>query len=84
MHYVYYLLLSNQDVYKGKTSDLKSRIEEHNRGKVESTKNYRPLKLIGYEAYLLKSDAERRERFLKTNEGRRLFKRQYRDTLNNK
>jgi len=39
------------------------------------------LKLIGYESYYLKSDAERREKFLKTNEGRRLFKQQYRDIL---
>ncbi len=52
-------------------------------GKVESTSNRRPLKLIHYEAYLLKSDAERRERFLKTTEGRRTLKQQLRDLLRN-
>ena len=50
-------------------------------GKVKSTENYRPFTLIGYESYFLKSDAQRRERFLKTTEGRRLFKQQYRDIL---
>ena len=82
MYYVYLLLLSNQDVYKGFTEDIPQRINKHKRGKVQSTKNYLPLKLIGYEAYRLKSDALRRERFLKTTEGKRLLKRQYRDIIN--
>ena len=81
MTYVYFIKLSNDDMYKGLTDDLKRRVPEHERGKVESTRNYRPLKLVGYEAYLLRSDAERRERFLKTTEGRRLFRQQYRDVL---
>jgi len=81
MHYVYFLKRSDNKIYKGMTADLKRRIQEHNRGKVKSTKNIRPLILIGYEAYVLKSDAERRERFLKTTEGRRLLKQQYRDIL---
>ncbi len=82
MYYVYFLKLSNGDLYKGSTNDLKRRIPEHNFGNVKSTKNYLPVMLIGYEAYLLKSDAQRREKFLKTTEGRRLIKRQYRDILN--
>ena len=82
MIYVYFLKLANGDLYKGSTSDLKRRIEEHTLGKVESTKNYRPFVMIGYEAYQLKSDAQRREKFLKTTEGRRLLKQQYRDILN--
>ena len=67
MFYVYILLLKNNDLYKGFTGNLRSRIKEHNQGKVKSTKNYLPIKLIGYEAYYCKSDAERRERFLKKN-----------------
>ena len=81
MFYVYVLRLSNKDIYKGMTSNLKRRMSEHENGKVESTAYYRPIKLIAYEAYLLKSDAERRERFLKTTEGRRLFRQQHRDIL---
>ena len=62
------------------TSNLKIRIKEHKLGKVKSTKNKKPL-LIFYEAYLLKSDAMRREKFLKTTEGRKLLKKQLRDYL---
>jgi len=61
-------------IYKGITDDLKRRVSEHKLGKVTSTRNKKPLSLIHYEAYLLKSDAERRERFLKTTEGRRLLR----------
>ena len=82
MTYVYFLKLKNGDIYKGLTDDLKRRVSEHSAGKVESTKNYLPAVLIGYEAYLLKSDAARREKFLKTNDGRKLLKQQYRDILN--
>lgn len=82
MDYIYFLKLSNNDIYKGLTYNLRRRILEHNVGKVKSTRPYRPVRLVGYEAYLLKSDAQRREKFLKTTEGRRLFKQQYRDILN--
>lgn len=81
MHYVYFLLLSNRDIYKGSTDDLKRRFDEHRSGKVTSTKNFRPVMLIGYEAYKEKTDAQRKEKFLKTTEGRRLLKQQYRDVL---
>ena len=81
MHYLYILYLKNGMLYKGITSDLKRRIREHKSGKVKSTKFKRPLKLIYYESYLTKSDAERRERFLKTTEGKRLLRLQLRDVL---
>ena len=84
MFYVYFLLLKNGNVYKGFTSDLKRRYAEHVRGKVASTRHHRPVKLVAYEAYLLKSDAMRRERFLKTREGRRSYLMQYKDTLRKK
>jgi putative endonuclease len=75
--------MNNGQLYTGTTGDLKRRYEEHNLGKVESTKNRRPLKLIHYEAYLLKSDAQRRERYLKTSEGKKFLRQQIRDLLNN-
>jgi putative endonuclease len=81
MTYCYFLLLSNGDIYKGLTDDVKRRLSEHRIGNVESTKNYRPVKLLGYEAYEEKSDAQRREKFLKTTEGRRLLNQQYRDIM---
>jgi len=58
------------------TADLKRRASEHKLGKVISTKNKRPVKLIHYEVYLLKEDAMRREKYLKTTYGKRDLKRQ--------
>ena len=84
MYYVYILHLSNGNYYKGSTGDLRRRIDQHKKGLSPATKPYRPVKLIHYEAYVLKSDAERREKFLKTTEGKRLLKKQLRDILQQK
>src|SRR3990167_532458 len=81
MRYVFFLMLNNGQVYKGTTEDLKRRMMEHERGKVSSTRNRRPVILIGYEAYQLVRDADRRERYLKTTEGIRLLRQQYRDVI---
>ena len=80
MYYVYVLQsLKNPDwLYKGSTSDLKKRVNEHNHGKNFSTAPYAPFKLIYYEAYLLKADAEAREKYLKTSIGKRVIKKQLR------
>ena len=81
MTYVYLLKLSNGDIYKGMTDNLERRLDEHKIGKVDSTKNYRPFMLIGYEAYSKKTDAQRREIYLKSSEGIRFLKQQYKDAL---
>ena len=78
MYYVYILQSSKKKnwLYKGSTSDLKRRVAEHNAGKNFSTAPYAPFQLIYYEAYLLKEDAEARERYLKTSMGMRVIKKQ--------
>jgi len=76
MFYVYLLLLNNKQIYTGFTTSLKQRIDEHKRGNVKSTINRRPVKLIHYEVYLLEEDARRREKFLKTSDGKKFIKRQ--------
>ena len=81
MKYVYILLLNNNQLYTGTTFDLKRRIREHRSKKVKSTSNRQPVKLIHYEGYLLSSDANRRERFLKTTEGKRCLRKQLKDIL---
>lgn len=73
--------MNNGQIYTGSTKDLRMRLYEHERGNVATTSKYLPVKLIGYEAYRLKSDAQRREKFLKTTEGKRLLRLQYRDVL---
>lgn len=74
--YVYILQsIRYYNLYIGSSQDLKRRLEEHNQGKVFSTKPYKPWKVIHYEAYLNKRDALRREKYLKTSQGARLLKR---------
>jgi putative endonuclease len=71
MYYVY-VLQSKKDSkpYVGCTNDLKRRLSLHNSGKVSSTKNHIPLRLIYYEAFLNRHDAFIREQWLKTGWGR--------------
>lgn len=66
MFYVYVLNSKKYDeLYIGSTNDLRRRIIEHNRGKVESTRKKKPYSLIYYEAYGRESDGRRREKMLK-------------------
>lgn len=76
-----YVLQSEMDsgLYIGMTSDLPKRLERHRNGESPSTKGRRPWKLIYYEAYLLESDAEGRELFLKSGAGRRFLDKQLRN-----
>ena len=82
MYYVYILRMSNRQLYTGFTANLKVRVKQHQTGKVISTKDKRPVSLIHYEVYLKETDARRREKFLKTTEGKRLLRMQIRDLLN--
>jgi len=81
MYYIYILLLKNKQLYTGSTSDLRRRFFEHKQGKVKSTKKRLPVRLIHYEAYLLKDDAKRREKYLKTTEGKYFLKQQLKSLL---
>ena len=80
MFYNYILQsIKNKNLYVGYTKDLKKRIQEHNQGLNQSTKIYRPWKLIYYEACLNEEDAKRREHYLKTSQGQRLLKRRLKE-----
>ena len=74
MRYFYYIyvLLSDKDhnLYVGFTENLQSRLEEHRKGRVISTKDRRPLTLIYSEACRNKTDALKREKYLKTYLGK--------------
>ncbi len=76
--YYAYILKSDKDkgLYIGYTTDLKSRLNLHKTGKVISTKNRRPVKLIYYESYINMTDAKKREVFLKSGSGHRFIKKQ--------
>ena len=58
--------LKDKTLYIGHTNNLKSRIFRHNAGMVKSTKNRKPWKVIHKENYQTKSDAVRRELYLKS------------------
>ena len=74
--YYTYVLMSKKDgnFYIGYTNNLETRIEEHQRGKVKSTAQRIPLKLIYYEACLSENDALKREKYFKSGFGRRFIK----------
>ena len=81
--YYVYVLLSEKDgnFYIGYTDDLKKRLDEHNKGRVPSTRNRNPLILIYYEAGLNQKDAIRREKKLKTTWGQRYIKSRLKEYL---
>jgi len=66
--YYTYIIQSRKDkrFYTGFTRDLKNRFNEHNSGKIASTKNRGPFELIYYEACLNEQDAIAREKYLKS------------------
>lgn len=74
--YVYVLEgLKDGNRYVGFTGNPKQRMRMHQMGKAKSTKLRRPLRLIYLEGSLSKTDALRRERYLKTTNGGRFLKR---------
>ncbi len=72
MYYYVYVLLSEKDnqFHTGYTNNLKERLKLHEGGKVHSTLNRRPLKLIYFEGCLNQQDATRREKYLKSGNGK--------------
>jgi len=74
--YYTYVIQSEKDgkFYTGFTCDLRNRFHEHNNGKVASTRNRGPFKLIYYEASINQQDATAREKYLKTGMGKRYLK----------
>jgi len=75
MYYVYVLYSkTDNECYTGYSSNLKERIKDHFSHSVMTTKRMGDLELIFYEAYISKSDAQRRELYLKTTKGKRALK----------
>ena len=73
MSYQIYVLKSLSDgiryIGSGKTAD--ERLRRHNKGDYQFTKGHRPWKIIYIEDYLTRADAVRREKFLKSGQGRK-------------
>ncbi len=75
MYYVYVLRNSEGVLYKGYTSDLEKRIQQHNAndGFSSYTTKRGPWKLVYKVACKNVEDARTRERFLKSGQGRELL-----------
>ncbi len=67
MYYFYMVqsLRKVNQIYTGSTNNLKIRIDQHNKGKVQSTRPYLPWRLVYYEAFLSEKDARIREQKFK-------------------
>ena len=80
-----YVLFSEKDGnwYTGYTANLKNRIENHKNGLVASTKFRRPLKLIYFEGCLNQQDATRREKYLKSGNGKIYLRNRMKAYINN-
>jgi putative endonuclease len=75
MYYVYVLQSQlNGDTYVGYSTNLKRRLREHLYHKVRSTAHLQEIELVHYEAYKSNDDAHRREKYLKTTQGKRMLK----------
>jgi putative endonuclease len=70
MYYIYVLKsLKDDNLYIGQTNNLQQRIARHTAGKVQSTRHRRPLELLYFEEYETRSEAVRREVYLKSGAG---------------
>ena len=82
MFYVYVLHSTKDDgFYIVFSTNLRARLKQHQDGKSFATSHRGPWKLIYYEAYTEREDAEGREQFLKSGAGRRFLRAQLRHYL---
>ena len=81
-YWVYVLFsLKDQKQYIGFTTNLKRRFMEHNAGKTKSTAPRRPFRLLFAEVYIAKADAKRREKYFKTDPGKKTLKLMLKESL---
>jgi len=76
MYYTYVLKSQkNHRFYTGSSEDVTKRLSEHNTGKSKYDKINLPFVLLFQEAFETRTEAVRRERYLKTGAGRDEVKR---------
>jgi len=73
-HFTYILYSKTKDrYYIGSTADVEKRLERHNAGATKSTKSGRPWKIVYSEKYNSKTDAIKRENYLKRMKSRKMI-----------
>jgi len=73
-YFVYVLELSSGKKYVGQTSNLTRRLEEHKSGRGRFTRKYEVKKLLYFEQCNSRSEALKREKYLKSGQGRAWLK----------
>jgi len=75
--YTIYAIYSKVDfrIYVGFTSDLKQKLKDHNAGRTKSTKGYVPWKIFYTEEAETRTEARKREKYLKGGSGKEKLKR---------
>tara|TARA_Y100000310_G_scaffold297458_1_gene330493 strand:+ start:341 stop:592 length:252 start_codon:yes stop_codon:yes gene_type:complete len=61
MAYLYILETSKNTYYIGSTNNLEQRLKYHQSGKVKSTKDKLPIKLVFKEFHKIKAEAQKKE-----------------------
>ncbi len=80
MYYVYILWSTKLSKrYIGSTAQIEKRLMEHNHGNNKFTKGGTPWIKIYQEEYTTKAEALKRERFLKSGQGRKLLDEKLKD-----
>ena len=75
VYWVYILQsLKDESFYIGYTRNIKARVKEHNEGFTRYTKHKRPWKLVYQEEFDSKTEAIKREFFLKKQKNREFYK----------
>ncbi len=74
MYYVYVLKSLNYNRRYIGSCDMDIRLQNHNSGKVRSSKPYRPYQIIYNEVFDARSEAFRREQFFETLDGYNFLK----------
>ena len=71
LYFFVYILLSqdNKHWYIGSSSNPEIRLKKHNSDSSRSTKPYRPWKIVYKEKFFTRSEAVKREMFLKSPKG---------------
>ncbi|MCX6763715.1 MAG: GIY-YIG nuclease family protein [Candidatus Moranbacteria bacterium] len=79
MKFYTYILrsLKNGNIYIGSTENVQNRLQRHNKGKVKSTKGYKPWQLMEFIEFNSRNEAVRYERFLKTGQQKEIIRKKY-------
>ena len=74
MYYTYVIKSQTHNTrYVGSTKNITNRIQEHNLGKCRYTSGRKPWQLIYKEEFLTQGKAMKREKFLKSGQGRKFL-----------